>query len=115
MKGKAMDLKIDIDPKQVEESVVKAILEASLGETIKAEVEKALNENQMYSSDNIFKRSIKQEIQTQVGQAIKNEIQKRSDKIEKIVKAKIDEAVLDEMVGAAIDIMTGRIKITRDF
>ncbi len=107
-------MEVNIDSKVIQDAVVKAITDSTIGDAIKEAIQKALTEEKSYNSGTIVENACKTEVNRIVTVLIREELETRKEKIREIVTPLISDEVLLEMSSVAIEVMTGTLK-TRNF
>lgn len=100
-----MVVNVNIDPTDVDNAIVKAVINSHLGEAIKTAVEKFINSSSSYGSTSLI-----QVMENAVDQAIISVVrtivtEDFKDVIAKAVREKLTEEVTQEFVGRAVDNM----------
>ena len=110
-----MPINIDIKSEDIEQAVVQAITDSSIGETIKTTIHKMLTERNWNAGKNesVLEIAIRNEVEKIIGTVIKDEIQKRKEDIVRVVGPLVTDDVINEMTSATWEIMLGRIRETR--
>lgn len=90
-----MEFKVDIKPENVNDAIVKAVLESSIGDIVK----KSIEENVKSLTTRGYGNPIEKVIKDVILEVVKEEVLKRRDNIRKI----ISENLTDKMVKASIE------------
>ena len=91
------NIKIDIDPKQVNEAISKAIIESSLGVQVKERLEKKYKElHDAYKLSSDIDREIERAIELYIRDVIEREYKP-------VIEAKIRSKITDEVLTQFVD------------
>ena len=99
-----MDIKLDIEPKQIEEMVVKAVLDSGIGSAIKSVVEKEVKEL-TYS----YNKGLTEEVRKQIAVMIRDTLKEPEfynamrDEVRKVLSEKLTESMVANIVMTAFD------------
>lgn len=101
-----MDLQVQIKPEDIEQAIVQAVLDTSLGKTIKEIAQKEIDDfgKSYMQRDGAIARAVKQEINQMVINTIRDEY---SDLIKGIIKEKISTQVVEKFIGDAWEKLVG--------
>lgn len=104
-----MDIKVDINPEEVNRQVSAAIINSALGQTLKDEIEKKVSE--MFKAGWNEKSIVSKVVEIQIERAIQEEL--KADeiraRIQIAVKAVLEEKLTDGFITQAISTLWGRI------
>lgn len=103
-------MKINIDTPAIQDAIIKAITESTIGEAIKKAIEKGLSEKTGYNSKTIIENACETEITRIVGILIREELEKRKEDFKKIVSPLITDKIIDEMGHAVLNIMLNKLE-----
>lgn len=101
-----MDLKVDINPEDVNKAISEAVLHSALGKVLKEAVEKKVKEiDNGYWKTNPLDRVLDQEILTVVREYLQGEYMPM---IKKLIKEKMTEAFVSDVFGKMWDTFISR-------
>ena len=94
-----MDVKVDVDPKKVEEAIVNAVVQSSLGDKIRKVVEEELQKmGNSWDSNDPLSRAIRGELNSIAIEILRKEYK---DKLTEAIKQKMSEDFVNKMVDKA--------------
>ena len=96
-----MQVDIQLDPKVIEQSITKAIIDSALGDALKTEIERQLRELTGKYWDNALEKMVREEM-VMVIRRILDEDGNR-EKIREVIAAKLEDTMLDEIVARLWD------------
>lgn len=96
-----MQLEINLDPEQIEQYIVQAVIDSALGDVVKEEVQKALDSLREVPMRRrgVIAVAIEAEIQKIVLQVLRNEY---TDKLRAAVREQMTETYVNTVVSAAV-------------
>ena len=95
-----MDIKIDLNPLDIEQAVVTAVIDSSLGEAIGEIVQREIDELSQSRSRGVLAQAIQQEVRKIVLCVLRDEY---AEKIRDAVRSLLSDAVVDRVSLAAFD------------
>ena len=102
-------MEVNIDTKAVQEAIVRAVADSTIGELIKETINKALTEKQGYNRDSILQEAAEKEINRIIGIIVREEMDKNKDKIREHILPMLTDEILNKMVSAAFEVMLGNL------
>jgi len=95
-----VDIKIDLNPLDIEQAVVTAVIDSSLGEAIGEIVQREIDELSQSRSRGVLAQAIQQEVRKIVLCVLRDEY---AEKIRDAVRSLLSDAVVDRVSLAAFD------------
>lgn len=103
-------MEINIDTKAVQEAIVRAVADSTIGELIKENIAKALTEKKGYDQGSILEDAAKDEINRLIAIIVREELGKNKDKIREHILPMLTDEVLQKMGSAALEVMLGNLE-----
>lgn len=99
-----MDIKLDIEPKHIEEMVTKAIIDSSVGTAIKSVVEKEIKELS-YSYNKGLHEEVRKQITVMIRETLKEPefYNTMQGEVRKVLSEKLTESIVANIVMTAVD------------
>jgi hypothetical protein len=106
-----MDIKLDLDPKQIEQEVIRAIAASAFGDNLKKAVETAIKNlgNGNWYSDQLTKY-VEAEMRTMISATIQTQY---AETIKAAIAKSITPDVLERVVGKVSDKVLSELKLDR--
>jgi len=103
-------MNIDLNTEEIQKAIVDAVVNSTMGETIKEELNKVLTEKiGTYPQHTIFEIAIKQEVNKILNNAIREELEKRREYIKELLTEKMSDETLKTITNAAWDSLMDKI------
>jgi len=102
-------MEVNIDTEAIQEAIVRAVADSTIGEKIKENINKVLTEKQGYNHESILDEAIKSEVKCIICLAVKEEIEKKKEDIRKAITPMITDEALLKMSSAVIEVMLGNL------
>lgn len=103
-------MEVNIDTKAIQDAIVRAVADSTIGNLIKEAIQKALEEKQGYGRESILEVVAREQINLIIGQIVRVEVDKNKDKIRALVLPLLTDEVLGKMGSAAIEVMLGNLR-----
>ena len=103
-------MEVNIDTKAIQDAIVRAVADSTIGNLIKEAIQKALEEKQGYGRGSILEVVAREQINLIIGQIVRVEVDKNKDKIRALVLPLLTDEVLGKMGSAAIEVMLGNLR-----
>ena len=103
-------MEVNIDTKAIQDAIVRAVADSTIGNLLKEAIQKALEEKQGYGRESILEVVAREQINLIIGQIVRVEVDKNKDKIRALVLPLLTDEVLGKMGSAAIEVMLGNLR-----
>ncbi len=104
-------MEINIDTKDIQEAVVKAISDSAIGEQVTKVIQEQFTaKKNSWDSETMMEAAISEEIRRVISLILREEIESKKEEIRALVTPMLTDEIIKDMGSAAFEVMLGTLR-----